>query len=188
MKEKLKSDGAMHAALSIIAAEHRAFDVALATLIDRVHRVQTHGARPDLASLAKGINHLATFMVHFHHPKEDDFLFRAVRARSGEGADLIAKLQEEHAQGPLIYAELLKCLAGTQSAGRSRYEDFALLLESYARSQLDHMRCEDGELIPIARRVLRPTDWIEIERAFAANRDPLFSAMQGDGAGAYARL
>lgn len=167
----------MDTALAIIGAEHHAFDSALAEIIDRIQLVRAHRVEPDTAPFERRISMLATFMDHFHHPKEDDFLFTAVQARSGEAADLIEFLHHDHAQSPAIFAELLKALDGTRRGSSSQFEDFAQLMERFAASQLHHMQKENDELLPIARRVLRVADWPAIAAAFEANRDPLFSAM-----------
>lgn len=167
----------MDTALAIIGAEHRAFDAALAEIVDRIRLVRAHRVEPDAAFFERRISLLATFMDHFHHPKEDDFLFKAVQARTGEAADLIEYLQHDHAQSPAIFAELLRALDGTQRGASPQFEDFAQLMERFAESQFHHMQRENEELLPIARRVLKVADWPAIAAAFEANRDPLFSAM-----------
>ena len=43
----------------------------------------------------------------------------------------------------------------------------------YVKFYLDHMRTEETELLPAAERVLSPADWAELDKAFAADRDPL---------------
>lgn len=167
----------MDTALAIIDAEHYAFDAALAEIVDRIQLVRAHRVEPDAAYFERRISLLATFMDHFHHPKEHDFLFKAVQARTCEAADLIEYLQHDHAQSPAIFAELLKALDGIRHGASPQFEDFALLMERFAASQLHHMQRENEELLPIARRVLKLVDWPAIAAAFEANRDPLFSAM-----------
>ena len=176
MKTTTSRANPMESALSIIGSEHAAFDAALAAVMDRIQVVREHRAEPDAASFERNISYLATFMDHFHHPKEDDHLFRAVSARSGEGSDLIDHLQHDHRQAPAIFAELLRCLRAAREGSPAAFGDFGSLFERYARDQLRHMRQENEELLPLAQRVLRATDWVAIEAAFAANRDPLFSA------------
>lgn len=172
----------MDAALAIIAEEHRAFDASLAAIVDRIQLVRTHRAEADPASFHRAISYIATFMDHFHHPKEDEFLFKAVRGRTRQLEDVIDHLQHDHRQAPGIFAELLRSLEGTGAGTEAALADFAQLFERYARSQVDHMRMENDEVVPVARNVLRLSDWIEIESAFTANRDPLFSALGGSGA------
>ena len=167
----------MATALAIIGDEHRAFDAALAAIIDRIAMVRAHRIEPDANSFRRPISYIATFMDHFHHPKEDDFLFRAVRARTRQADDLIEHLHHDHLQAPGIFAELLRNLQDERIAKGNAFEDFAQLFERYAKSQVDHMRLENDELVPIAKSVLRLPDWIEIESAFSENRDPLFAAI-----------
>lgn len=173
-------------ALALIGAEHAAFDKALAALMDHLTLARTHGVRPEPGLFERGLTYLSTFMDRFHHPKEDEFLFAAVRERTREADDLLAHLQHDHARGPDCFRDLEQALAGTR-AGDTRFDDFGDLLERYAREQLEHMRVESTVLMPLAERVLRPSAWLAIDGAFRANRDPLFGPGGGGRPGVIPR-
>ena len=165
-------------ALAAIDAEHKAFDAALAALVGHLGLVRAHAVRPDPGLFERSLAYVATFMDRFHHPNEDEHLFKALRARTGEADGLLATLQHDHAQGPGFFRDLARSLAGTRT-GETRFEDFGVMLERYAREQLEHMRVEGRELLPLAQRVLKPSDWRAIDAAFRHNRDPLFGAGGG---------
>ena len=113
-------------------------------------------------------------MASFHHPKEDDHLFRAVREHTREVDDVLAILQHDHARDAAAHKELRLALSGTRSGASTRFKDFADLMEAYASAQLEHMRLEKDVVLPVAERVLRASDWKTIDAAFRSNRDPMY--------------
>lgn len=177
---------AKRSALDILAAEHHAFDSALASLVESLGLARAHRIEPDPGLFERGVSYLATFMDRFHHPKEDEFLFKALRERTREADDLLASLQEDHARGPAQYRDLGLALAHLRSNAATPFEDFAALLERYAREQLEHMRQEAELLLPIAERALRLSDWPAIDAGFRAHRDPLFGPGGGGRTGLFA--
>lgn len=166
----------MRSALSIMQGEHEAFATALQTLCSRLRTVRAHAIKPHLKPFATGISFIETFIDHFHHPKEDEFLFPALCRRTRDADDALRELQFDHATGPHMLEELKASLARAQTGGIAELDHFADEMERYARVQLEHINMEDGVVMPIARRVLAARDWEEIDRAFRANLDPLFSA------------
>ena len=57
--------------------------------------------------------------------------------------------------------------------GESRRATFEQAVERYIRFYLDHMRIEEEDILPAARRSFEPEDWVAVDAAFAANQDPL---------------
>lgn len=165
-------------ALSIIEAEHVAFNGALSWMRGQVALASAHRIAPDPGMFERGLAFVATFMEQFHHPKEDEFLFRAVRERTREADEVLAVLQQQHAEIPGDFRNLQLALSGTRSGGSSQFDDFVELMEDFARSQAEHMRLEGG-VFAIAARLLKPVDWEGIDVAFRANRDPLFGWARG---------
>lgn len=173
--------GAKTSALEIIGAEHAAFDAALAAIVEHLAMVRAHRVQPDANHFERGLTYLATFMDRFHHPKEDEHLFRAIRERTAEADDTLALLQIDHAQSAGAYRDLQKALAGSRQGASGQFDDFGDLMERYARAQLEHMRIESQELVPLAERALRLSAWPAIDAAFRAGRDPLFGSAAGMG-------
>ena len=169
---------ARRSALAIIEAEHAAFDGALSWILGRLALARAHGIVPDPGVFEQGLAFIATFMEGFHHPKEDEFLFRAVRERTRDADDVLATLQQQHAEMPKDFRDLRLSLQGAQENGGSPFRDFAELIERFAHAQVEHMRLESG-VFAMAGRVLKPSDWNGIDAAFRANRDPLFGAGGG---------
>lgn len=155
-------------ALAIIRDEHRSLAAVLHALLARVD----DAAAADPALLRAMLFYVEQFPERLHHPKEDAYLFRCLRARSGECDALIAELEQQHVAGAARFAALRSALDAGDAAG------FARELKDFAQLQWQHMAAEEKLLLPAASRLLQPEDWREIAEAFAANGDPRFDAAE----------
>jgi len=70
--------------------------------------------------------------------------------------------------------------AGTPRARVHRI-DGVVDVARFASDQMQHMRLESKVILPAAREHLTTEDWAEIDRAFAENGDPRFSADNDEG-------
>ena len=162
----------MYKALAVIREEHRALAGVLHGLQYLVKQATGTGRAPDLALLNAMVDYILAFPVRLHHPKEDEYLFSALRKRDADVARVLDALEAEHAQDRALAQELkasLQRYAGDSAA----LAPFAAALERYAAFQWAHMRKEEDVVLPAAERVLEPTDWAAIDSAFESNRDPL---------------
>jgi len=171
-------DSARQSALAIIGGEHAAFDGALSWIRGHLTLTRAHRIAVDPGVFEQGLAFIATFMESFHHPKEDEFLFKAVRERTRDADDVLATLQQQHAEMPGQFRDLRLALSGVRQGAAAQLEDFAELIGRFADAQIEHMRLESG-VFAMAERVLKPSDWGVIDVAFRANRDPLFGAGGG---------
>lgn len=169
---------ARQSALAIIEGEHAAINGALSWVLGQVVLARAHRITPDPGIFEQGLAFIGTFMEHFHHPKEDEFLFKAVRERTGKADEVLATLQQQHAEFPEEFRTLQLALTGARQGASSQLDDFAQLMERFAHAQVEHMRLESG-VIAMAERVLKPSDWKGIDVAFRGNLDPLFGAGGG---------
>lgn len=78
----------------------------------------------------RGLAFVATFMEYFHHPKEDEFLFKAVRERTRDADDVLATLQQQHAEMPEQFRNLRLALSGARRGATAKLEDFAELIRT----------------------------------------------------------
>jgi branched-chain amino acid transport system ATP-binding protein len=166
----------MRAALSVIDAEHRGFATVLHALRRHLGPVREGRQPPNHDLFGTILTYADSFMERFHHPKEDEHLFRAVRSRTAEADAVLLRLQHEHASGPAELRRLHEALGQSRSGAAAEVAEFAALLESYIAGQEAHMRLESGTVFPIARRVLTPSDWEGIDQAFHGHSDPFFGA------------
>lgn len=169
---------AMRSAVAILHGEHASYATLLKTLVGHLDRARTHAFKPRLADFSTNLNFIGTFLDQFHHPKEDEFLFLALRRHTTEADTALHELQFDHAHGPRSLEQLTASLERARSGGVETLHEFADELKRYTHTQLAHMTMEESIVMPIACRLLVEDDWQEIDRAFRTNRDPLFGAAQ----------
>lgn len=169
----------MESAIAILKGEHASFAIALKSLVGHLDYARAHAHQPKLDIFATGLGFIETFVDHFHHPKEDELLFHALRKRTSEANEVLRDLQFDHAHAESSLAELKSALEHVLAVGIGEFNRFAELMERYKEVQFAHMEQEEGIVIPLARRVIAEEGWREIDRGFRANRDPLFGARSG---------
>jgi hemerythrin-like domain-containing protein len=161
-------------AVDIIRTEHRSLASVLQTLQYLARCIRDQGSAPDYELLRLIVDYIEGFQQRFHHPKEDEHLFRAVHARSRAGDTVLAELEAQHAEGDGWIRNLRDAIHRLQASGGKGATDFAKAVDTYADFHWHHMRLEEDELMPLAQRVLSEEDWREIDAAFTANDDPMF--------------
>jgi hemerythrin-like domain-containing protein len=160
-------------ALGIIRAEHRSLAAVLYTLQAQMRGACEGRFAPDYPLAREIIDYLESFHQRFHHPKEDDFLFKALRERSAAANAELERLEGEHAEGDTRLAALREAIDRAQS-GAGSVQEFAAEIERYADFHWRHMRAEEDVVMPLAERLLSLDDWRRIDAAFEDNEDPLF--------------
>lgn len=161
-------------ALRIIRNEHCSLAAVLHGMLYLVHEIRDRGARPDFSVLGAMVYYIDAFPERFHHPKEDQYLFKFLRARCSEAHPLLDRLEREHRVGAEKIRLLAQMLARYQQEGDLEFAAFAAAVESYADFHWSHMRCEEQEVLPLAEKHLSPRDWEAIDAAFTGHTDPLF--------------
>jgi hemerythrin-like domain-containing protein len=159
--------------LDIIRDEHRSIAAILHGMEYLVDRIRARKAKIDPRVFRAMIYYLDTFSERMHHPKEDRFLFSALRNRGGEAATAVADLEREHAAGGNTLRRLEQCLVRYEEGGDREFSAFAEAVAKFVREYRDHMHKEESIVFPLAERLLSAQDWQAIDRAFEENRDPL---------------
>ena len=157
-------------AAEIIRDEHRSMGAVLKSLLSHVRGAKTQTEPADWPLYSAMLDYLQAFPEVMHHPKEDQFLFAALRRKAPAAAPVLDELESQHREG----AEALRNLrhALDQSRAASNVAAFAALLEQYAEFQWRHMEIEEQQVLPLAQEKLDESDWASINAAFAANREP----------------
>lgn len=161
-------------AIQIIKDEHSAISAVLYTLRYLVKQMREVGEAPNFPLLKAILDYIVSYPDRWHHPKEDDFLFAAVKRRTSEADELIAGLEHEHALGYPMIADLKLRLLEFQEAPAAAAPAFYELANRYVELEWAHMRKEEDDLLPIAERTLAAEDWAAIGQAFRENDNPLF--------------
>ena len=165
----------MSKVLDTIRNEHHSIRAVLDGLRYLAQSALTGKSRIDSRVLRAMLHYLETFAERLHHPKEDQYLFAAIRQYGPNAEEVVAALERDHAGGERALRDLDHRLARCEEDGEKRYASFAHAVEDFARNYLEHMKREEDEIFPLALELLGPKDWEVIDRAFEENRDPLAS-------------
>ncbi|MEO8485979.1 MAG: hemerythrin domain-containing protein [Betaproteobacteria bacterium] len=166
--------------LSIIRDEHRALAAVLQGLGYLVEQIRERGAAPDFAVLSAMIYYIDAFPERFHHPKEDRYLFALLRSRCPAAGGLIDHLQADHVEGAQKIRALEQWLTRYREGGATEFPAFAAALDGYVGFELEHIRREERELLPLAREHLTADDWSRVDSAFSGTTDPLLGVAPGE--------
>ncbi len=166
--------------LAALYAEHRSIAAVLAALEALVSERRDRGARIDPRVFRAALYYLDVFAEREHHPKEERALFPRIRARTREGDAVLAELTREHDAGERAMRELEQGLVRFEEGGDAEFPAFATAVERFVGRYREHMRKEERDVMPLARRVLDAHDWAELDAVFAAHMDPLAGASTED--------
>lgn len=165
-------EGAVPSAIQIIKDEHRALNSVLFSLRVISRKALHTGAPPDFLWLQAFLNYVDRYSERLHHPKEELYLFRVLERRSPGLGRTIARLRREHAANAGHSIRMRGALAnwGRDPKAGPLFADIA---SDFARFNWRHMRLEEREILLAAQATFTDADWQAIDRAFAANDDPL---------------
>ena len=166
-------------AIRIIQDEHRSLAAVLHGMLYLVHQIRDRGTKPDFDLFGAMIYYIDAFPERFHHPKEDQYLFRLLRIRHPGAAALLDRLKTEHRVGAEKIRTLEQALARYEQGGASEFTNFLTAVEGYAEFHWDHMRAEEKEILPLAEQHLSAGDWEAIDAAFLGHTDPMLGVNVG---------
>jgi len=86
---------------------------------------------------------------------------------------VLDRLDQDHARGEQAIRELEHALLAFEMMGESRREAFERAVQQYVDFYFQHMTLEEKQVLPLAEKLLSDADWLALDAAFAANRDPL---------------
>jgi nucleotide-binding universal stress UspA family protein/hemerythrin-like domain-containing protein len=168
--------GALIRPLDVIGDEHRSLAAVIYGLEFLVRKARETGRPPSFALLRAMMYYITAFPETLHHPKEEAYLFRKLRERTSEFDETLAELEQQHVAGGELLEKLQWSVARYEADPAGGFEAFASAVSRFASAQMQHMRLESKVILPAARQHLTAEDWAEIDRAFANNGDPRFSA------------
>jgi len=170
----------MHKSIRIILEEHRSISAVLSGLKSLTQMARDSKERPEFEVFRAMVYYIDAFPERMHHPKEDEFLFDRLAARSPRTRPLIAALRAEHVEGAAMIRELEQALLTYEQSWPGGGARFAAEVERYARFHWNHMRCEENDLLPLAETYLKDEDWKALDAAFAGNLDPIADLREQD--------
>jgi nucleotide-binding universal stress UspA family protein/hemerythrin-like domain-containing protein len=162
--------------VTVIRGEHRSLAVVIHGLEYLIRDSRERQAPPRFPLLRAMLYYINTFPEKLHHPKEEAYLFRKLRQRTPEFNDTLAELERQHVAGHKLVSDLEQSLARYEADPAEGLSAFADAVQRFGEMQWRHMSLEQKVIIPAAQKHLTSEDWAEIDRAFAQNGDPRFSA------------
>lgn len=162
-------------AIRIIEDDHRALAAVLHGMRYLVREIRERGAAPRFDVLGAMIYYIDAFPERVHHPRESEYLFRFLRVRCSDARPILDLLEDEHRAGGRHIRNLEQALARYQAGGASEFAAFAAAVESFSAFEMEHMRREERDILPLAKAHLLPDDWEAIDAAFTGGAVPLFN-------------
>lgn len=125
------------------------------------------------AAVVGGHYALMARLLHIHHEGEDVALWPVLRERAPETAELVARMEREHADlGAALAtadADVPRWQSDPSAAAR---EEAAAAIEGVQRVLEAHLAEEEAEVLPLAERVLTVAEWDAIGEHARAHVTP----------------
>ncbi|MDH3691303.1 MAG: hemerythrin domain-containing protein [Gammaproteobacteria bacterium] len=123
------------------------------------------------------INRVMTYLTDYsdviHHPKEDVMLERLGYTQP-DFANAIDALMAQHDMLATKGMEFLKIVEEAEEGQAQRLDTLEEMGRDFVSRQFQHMRHEETEILPAARKSFSTADWQAIDDAVSPRADPLF--------------
>jgi hemerythrin-like domain-containing protein len=165
-------------ALATINAEHRALSAVLHTFQELLDKVAAGYGAPEFGLFSAMLYYIDDFQERCHHPKEDEHIFKSLRASTREFDEVIDGLQAGHVSGARAVSRLHRYLVFYQGGAPDGISLLKASVDDYVERMHEHMSIEE-DLFENARTAISELDWTRIAAAFGQNDDPLFGVNRG---------
>lgn len=160
-------------ALRIIQDEHQSLAAIIHAIRYMIKEIGAGNLQPDFRLLRAMVHYLDAYPEKKHHPKEDQYLFALLRQHTTEGADAIARLEQEHAAGDARIKALEAAMHQYASGARDGFDAFAEAFNQFAEFYRNHMLLEETVILPLVKKHFTAEDWAAAEAGFRENADPM---------------
>ena len=175
-------------AICIIMDEHQSLAAIIHAIRLMIREVGAGRLAPDFKLFKAMVHYLDAYPEKRHHPKEDQFLFGPLKARTTEGADALARLEAEHGLAEARIQALDAALQGYANGAPDGFEAFSDAFETYADFYRNHMLLEEREILPLLKRHFTADDWARADAGCQATPDPMSGTRTPDGDEDFRRL
>jgi len=169
----------MKTLLDALWNEHRSIAAVLHAMTAVMRGADANGRDLNAKLLRAILYYLDIFPERVHHPKEERYLFAAIRRRTHEADSVLEELGREHEAGAEAMRGLEQALLRYEQGGAPEWEGLREAVTRFVADYREHMRREEREVMPIAHRVLTDEDWAELDAEWAAHHDPLAGIESG---------
>jgi hemerythrin-like domain-containing protein len=157
----------------IIREEHAVLSAMLRAILQLLEQHRAEKTMPDFVTLRAMLFYINEFPEKRHHRKESELLFPTLRAKAPLARHLLDQLDEEHALGERNVRALEHALIRFEMLGDLGRQPFERATQRFADFYVSHMAMEELHVLPLAKLMLSPSDWADLDEAFLANDDPL---------------
>jgi hemerythrin-like domain-containing protein len=129
---------------------------------------------PDLTMMVDIAEYIRTYSDLFHHPKEDK-VYEVFKKRTKKAADIVDSLLDDHQHIPGVTLDFQQLLTGAINGSSvvSR-DDLSKKITHFIDIQRTHLNTEEKKLFPLINKMLKESDWAELEALVQNKSDPLF--------------
>ena len=158
-------------AMRILMDEHQSLAAIIHAIRHMIGEIEAGRLQPDHKLLEAMVHYLDAYPEKRHHPKEDEFLFGPLRARTHDADAALDKLEAEHADAEARIA-VLEAAEKAYAQDPANFDAFKTAFEDYAAFYRSHMMTEEREVLPQIRKHFTAEDWDRANAGFIAD-DPL---------------
>ena len=159
-------------AMRILMDEHQSLAAIIHAIRHMIGEIGAGRLQPDHKLLEAMVHYLDAYPEKRHHPKEDEFLFGPLRARTHDADAALDKLEAEHADAEARIAVLEAAVKAYAQDPAGAFEAFNTAFNDYAAFYRTHMMTEEREVLPLIRKHFTAEDWERANAGFIAD-DPL---------------
>ena len=173
----------MSDAIFMLRLEHGNIARVLDLIEDQVLRLES-GASIDGSLVLLAVEYLKDYPEECHHPKED-LIFRKLRERAPEAAEIVGDLEAEHERIGTLARHFREAIQNVLDEVEVSRDAFDTVARHFIRDQRRHLQMEEERFFPLAVEKLTPGDWAEIDARITDEDDPVFGS---DAAADFAAL
>lgn len=123
----------------------------------------------DRAVVVAGHARLILSGLHLHHTSEDDLLWPLLLERSAPSADVVARMQVQHAAVDDLVGRLGPVLDRWEAEARPAVgTEAADLMDRLCAVVVEHLDDEEQTLVPLATMTITPEEWTAVGEAGVA--------------------
>lgn len=165
----------------------------MSEIIDQLHQDHVHFSQlldllcPQLDSVHEGetadfelmqdmMRYMTQYPDRYHHPLED-LVFAKLREHSVVAGSALESLENEHKGLADKGEQFLKSLKTVVDGALTRRDTLEAQGRDYVAFLRFHMDKEEGEVFPMAEKLLSRADWSNIGSEMALQEDPLFGSV-----------
>jgi hemerythrin-like domain-containing protein len=159
-------------AIQVILAEHKRLASIVSGITRLLDSMPSRSGSSGTMLMRAMLYYIHEFPEQIHHPKEEQYLFARLRGRTGDFDAVLDELRRQHEEGDRRVRSLERALTRYELAGAPMLSALRAEANAYADFYAAHRDLEESTILPAAQRYLTAADWVEIDEAFGANRDP----------------